>query len=78
MEAIPLIDLAIGLFVIGGMIYYFVKPVDRTDKSGNERSGTKRILTRFKRVIIFYLYLLLAAAIFGLIRGFLGLPLLTT
>ena len=78
MEAIPLIDLAIGLFTIGGMIYFFVKPVDRTDKSGNERSGTKRILTRFKRVIIFYLYLLLAAAIVGLIRGFLGLPLLTT
>ena len=69
MKETSLGGILIGTFALVGMIFSFIRPL----KIETEVSKSKKLLLRFKRVIIFYLYLLLIAAIFGLLRGFLGL-----
>ena len=63
---------AIGSFVIMGMLFSFFRPVDPTIIAPR-RVTNLALGIRIKRVIIFYLYILLGGVIFGLLRGILGL-----
>jgi hypothetical protein len=65
-------ELAIGAFVILGMLFSFFRPVDPTIIAPR-RVTNLALGIRIKRVIIFYVFCLLAAAVFGLLRGILGL-----
>jgi len=65
-------ELAIGSFIIMGMLFSFFRPVDPTIIAP-KRVTNLALGIRIKRVIIFYLYMILAAAIVGLLKGILGL-----
>jgi hypothetical protein len=65
-------EYAIGSFVIMGMLFSFFRPVDPTIIAPR-RVTNLALGIRIKRVIIFYLYILLGGVIFGLLRGILGL-----
>ena len=65
-------ELAIGAFTILGMLFQFFRPVDPTIIAPRRVTMLAPGI-RIKRVIIFYLYLMLAAVIIGLIKGILGL-----
>lgn len=65
-------ELAFGGFIIMGMLFSFFRPVDPTIIAPR-RVTNLALGIRIKRVIIFYLYIILATVIFGLLRGILGL-----
>lgn len=65
-------ELAIGTFSILGALFSFFRPVDPTIIAPR-RVTNLALGIRIKRVIIFYFYLFLAAAAFGLLRAILGL-----
>jgi hypothetical protein len=65
-------EYAIGSFIIMGMLFSFFRPVDPTIIAPR-RVTNLALGIRIKRVIIFYLYMILAAVIVGLLKGILGL-----
>ena len=65
-------ELAIGAFVILGMLFSFFRPVDPTIIAPR-RVTNLALGIRIKRVIIFYVFCLLAAAVMGLVKGILGI-----